>query len=227
MRLNTLIGMINLMFIFLQLGNAQKDTTSIIWNLDRTERIGDYTTCALLKFPDVVETPFGKALHFNGKDQGILINGNPILNAETFTIEVIFKPDSLRDISNTEQRIFHIMKQDYEKRRLLIELRIDKTQQWSLDVFLSSDSSELILYDRKLSHPVNQWYHIALVFNNETAISYVNGKRELTGHFIFLPITDAKISIGVRQTLISFYKGIVKTIKFTARPLKPSEFINF
>jgi hypothetical protein len=206
--------------------STQTADSSIIWNLEMVESITGYTISDFSKPPAVIETTIGKASHFNGIDQALLIKANPIGSAKAFTIEVIFRPDSITDDINKEQRFLHIMKPGFEKCRLLIELRMNKSQHWVLDNCLSSDSSTLILSNRNFSHPAGYWYHVALVFENETATSYVNGNKELTGHIKLFPITDGETSVGVRQTYTSWYNGSMKVIRFTPRALKPEEFYN-
>ncbi len=56
---------------------------------------------------------------FNGKNQALLVKGNPLGDAKEFTIEVIFKPDSSLDPENLEQRFIHLGKSPDAKPRIL------------------------------------------------------------------------------------------------------------
>ena len=206
-------------------GKTQTEASTTIWELNRLETIGGYPASAFPQPPEIIETSLGKALHFNGIDQGLLVNGNPLGNAKSFTIEVIFKPDSSSNPLNYAQRFVHIMKPGHEEKRLLLELRLKKNQQWALDSYLLSGSSGLGLLDTSLCHPAGRWYHIALVYDNMKAANYVNGVKELSGNVYYSPVAGGQTSIGVRQTRTSWYKGAIKCIRFTPHALEPSGFM--
>jgi len=225
MKIKDIFSLIVLILVAAPFAKGQNPKSSVVWNIDCLENIGGYKTSALLKPPALIETSLGKALHFNGIDQGLLVKGNPLGDSKSFTIEVIFKPDSSSNPLNYEQRFLHIMKPGFEEKRLLLELRLNKSQRWSLDSFLASGNPGLPLLDTTLTHPAGQWQHIAVVYENRTVTNYINGVKELTGKVEFSPIPDGQISIGVRQTEKSWFKGVIKTIKFTPRPLKPYEFV--
>src|SRR5690348_7913923 len=74
-----------------------------IWTFDRLDRIGGQPT-TVLGHPRVIETPLGKAVEFNGVDDGLEIGVHPLAGAESYTWEAIFRPDG----GNAEQRWFHL-----------------------------------------------------------------------------------------------------------------------
>jgi hypothetical protein len=90
---------------------------------------------------------------------------------------------------------------------------------------LSTGNSALALTDTAFNHGVGLLQHLALVYENGIVTNFVNGIKELTGKVNFNPIADGQISIGVKQTQKSWFKGVIKTTKFTPGLLKPYEFI--
>src|SRR5262249_48824072 len=74
-----------------------------VWTFDRLEKIGGHPT-TVLGHPRVIDTPGGKAVEFNGEDDGLQIDVHPLAGAETYTWEAIFRPDG----GNAEQRWFHL-----------------------------------------------------------------------------------------------------------------------
>ncbi len=171
--------------------------------------------------PKVVESPFGKAIHFDGAEDGIFVADNPILNLRSFTIEVIFKPDPEGPV---EQRFVHIGEPAGD--RLLIETRTNSEGQWYLDTFILSGQNQKALIDALLLHPGGQWYHVALTLDQDGLMSnWVNGKFEMNGNLDFKPFTSGQMSIGVRQNKISWYKGAIHRIRISKGVLKPDAFL--
>lgn len=200
------------------------DTVAVIWNLENPYNVGGFSTTFLTDKPSVVNTTFGEALYFDGINDGLLIDYNPLANCSSFTIEIFFKPDSSKNPDNYEQRFLHIKNAD-DSKRILIELRLLKNKSWSLDTFIKTDTSRCTLLDTTIFHPVGEWYHVALVYNDGIMKHYVNGKEELKGKVNYCPIGDeGKISLGVRQNMKSWYKGIIKMVKFTNQAITPDKF---
>jgi len=44
----------------------------------------------------------------------------------------------------------------------------------------------------------------------------VNGELELAGEVAFAPMTTGRTSIGVRQNRVSWFKGAIAEVRFTA-----------
>src|SRR5580700_1815706 len=80
------------------------DPPSATWTFDHTDRIGGHTT-TLLGHPRVIDSPVGKAIEFNGVDDGLFVDVHPLAGAATFTWDVIFRPDA---DGPAEQRFFHL-----------------------------------------------------------------------------------------------------------------------
>jgi len=171
--------------------------------------------------PKVVESPYGKAIQFDGAGDGIFIAENPILNLKSFTIEVIFKPDSE---GPAEQRFVHIGESAGD--RLLIETRTNSEGQWYLDTFILSGQNQKALIDTSLLHPGGKWYHVALTLDQDGLMSnYVNGKFEMNGNLEFKPFASGQMSVGVRQNKISWYKGAIYRIRISEGVLNPDAFL--
>jgi hypothetical protein len=199
--------------------NAERKNVKTIWNFDSLNEIGGNPT-ALFSSPSINDS---KELLFDGIDDGIIVDGNPIDEADSFTVEIIFKPESSGQ-ENHEQRFFHIMNPELPEKRILMELRLYENQTWALDGFICCNESKCVLLDASLNHPADKWYHAALVYNNGSLKNFVNGKLELQGEVNYEPITNGKISLGMRMNQISFFKGKIKQIMFSKKALSAEEF---
>jgi hypothetical protein len=151
----------------------------------------------------------GDGMGFNGRDTALFVPANPIAGAAAFTIEVLLLPAAE---GPAEQRFLHI--EDAEKSRLLFETRQTADGRWSLDTFLFSREGQLTLLDRAKTHPPETWTWVALVYADGHMASFVNGAPELEGPIRFPAMSAGTTSIGVRQTLVSWYKGRIREIRF-------------
>jgi len=198
---------------------------SEVWNLDQLEKIGGHMT-VITGEPIIGTSEKGKSVFFDGIDDGLVVESNPIFGSTAFTIEIIFKPELTNNPNNTEQRFVHIQNMKNENSRILIELRLTKDNQWFLDTFSKSDDAALTLYAEKYPHALGQWYHAALVYENGTLKHFVNGIEEMAGPVNYVPIEEGHTSIGMRINHISWFKGSIKTIRMTKSALKPGEFLS-
>jgi hypothetical protein len=223
-------------FFFQFIVHAQTDSSATIWNLDRLDNIGgcvttilpDETNGSASELPLIINTEQGKAAYFNGINDGFLVKGSPLHNAATWTLEVIFKPDSSINPQNLEQRFLHIAQNSTASERLLLEIRLLKNQKWAFDLYLSYGKRSLVLLDtihNATLHTANLWHHVAVVYENPRATIYIDGVRELSDTVSFHPLVNAQTSIGARQNPKSWFKGTIRIIKSTPRALTPSEFL--
>ncbi len=186
----------------------------LVWKLQDISRVGDYAT-SVSGSPRVVSEGGESAICFDGASDAIFVAHNPIAEWREFTIEALIKPDAR---GHEEQRFLHI--QDERDSRLLLETRLTDRGEWTLDTFLFvSPEVRLTLLDREQVHPAEQWHWVALTFDGETMIHYVNGKKELEGKIAFQPMTSGRTSIGVRQNKVSWYKGCIREVRFTPSAL--------
>ena len=196
-----------------------------IWRFDRTGRIGGYPT-QVLGHPQVIETPYGKAVQFNGVDDGLFVPDHPLAGASTYTWEVIFRPDA---DGAEAQRFFHLQEQDPATgkdtgNRMLFEIRIVKGQ-WCLDSFASSGTEHRALLNCKLLHPLGKWYRVTAVYDGKELRNYVDDQLQGSGPLQLTPQRQGRSSIGMRINKIYFFKGAILKARMTPRALPPSEFL--
>ena len=171
--------------------------------------------------PLTIDSPKGRAVQFDGKEDGLFIDDNPLIRLSQFTVEVLFRPDPKGE---PEQRFVHMGEVNGE--RLMIETRLTPDDQWYLDAHLRSGDSAKTLIDKTLLHPTGKWCHVAVVVNNGKIDTFVDGNHELSGAIRFAPLTKGQTSLGVRQNKRSWFKGAIATIRITPKCLTPEEFIS-
>ena len=187
------------------------------WAFDRLDRIGGHVT-TVLGSPRVIDASVGKAIEFDGIDDAILVGVHPLAGAATFTWEAIFRPDG----GARAQRWFHLQ-EDGSQNRMLFEIRV-AGDQWFLDAFAYSNGNEKALINKAALHAVGQWYHVAAVYDGTTYSNYVNGVKQLDFPIVLAPQQAGRTSIGVRVTLVDYFKGAIHSTRFTRRALTPAEF---
>jgi Concanavalin A-like lectin/glucanases superfamily len=201
------------------IGSAFLTVHAQTWQIDNLKSIGGRAPVVIGQ-PEVIKTTTGKAVLFNGIDQGVVLDNNPVAGLKTFTVEAIFRPDAG---GQKEQRWLHVQG-DSRDDRVLLEIRVDGDQ-WFLDTFIKSGEASRALYAENFKHPLGQWYHIALVFDGQTRTHYVDGKSELSGPLTITPLVPGKTSLGVRINHVYWFKGAISKVRFTDRALKTTEFM--
>ena len=190
-----------------------------LWTFDRLDNIGGHTT-KLLGHPRLIDTPIGKAIEFNGKDDAIFFDVHPLAGADKFTWEVIFRPDA---DGGAEQRFFHLQERDTEN-RLLFEIRITGGS-WFLDTFAVTGRHSRTLFNKDHLHPFGAWHHAAMVYDGREFRNYVDGVLENSGELDLAPQAPGRSSVGVRINLRDYFKGAIAVSRMTRRPLAPEEFL--
>jgi hypothetical protein len=207
------------------LGWIQLTSGAEIWKFDRTDEIGGHRT-TVLGHPRVIDTPIGKAIEFNGVEDALFIDVHPLAGAETFTWEVIFRPDAG---GSPEQRFFHFQERDAKtgadtETRLLFETRLVGSQ-WYLDSFAKSGDGSRALMNRERMHPLGAWYHVAMVYDGREFRNYVNGALEGKAEVRLPPQGNGHCSAGVRINRRDYFKGAIHLARMTRRALSPAEFL--
>jgi hypothetical protein len=188
-----------------------------VWTLRDASEVAGLAT-EVVGSPKVAASGAPRALVFDGKGDGVFVPVNPLEGWRAFTIEVRFRPDGT---GGEEQRFLHI--EDARRQRVLIETRVTPDKQWALDTFLFQDAEhKLTLLDRKLLRPTDRWYWVALVYDGRKMSHYIDGVLELEGEVAFAPMTAGRTSIGVRQNLVSWFKGAIAEARFTPAALTAS-----
>ncbi len=192
-------------------------TGAIIWKMDNLQSIGGHEP-AVQGSPKVTAAGTGSALAFNGVNDGLILPVVPVAGMKAFTIEVLFFPQSG---GSTEQRFLHA--EDTAMNRLTMETRLTPDGKWTFDTFLLSGASRLSIYDATKLHPADHWYWVALRYDGATMTSFINGLKEGEGAVVFPAMKDTgKISIGVRQNLVGWFKGLIREVRFTPEALPES-----
>lgn len=203
-----------------------------VWKFDNLSKIGGLTP-KVEGAPKLVDSPVGKAVQFNGKDDALFFPDRPLVGASTFTIEGIFRPEG----GAFEQRWMHIAETDPangldaqpsgtadKNPRFMFEVRV-KDDNWYLDGFVNSKAGSKALIDPAKTHPVGQWYAVAQTYDGKTYRTYVNGVLENEGDVAFTPHGPGHVMVGVRMNHVNYFHGSVAELRFTDRALKQDEFL--
>ena len=145
------------------------------------------------------------------REDGLIIDTNPLAGTEQFTLEVIFRPDAGGPRSNG----LSIFKRPADENRILIETRLTSDNRWFLDTFIRSGETNQTLYADKFLHPVDEWFQAALVFDGREMRHYVNGIQEMSAPIKYQPMKPGQISLGVRLNRVFWFKGAIRTVRFT------------
>ena len=203
-----------------------------VWRFDNLSHIGGMSP-KVEGSPQLVASPVGKAVQFNGSDTALFFPGRPLVGAKAFTIEAIFRPEG----GDFQQRWMHIAETDPAtgldanpggtadpNPRFMFEVRVVKDQ-WYLDAFVQSKAgSKALAFPQKL-HPINQWYAVEQTYDGKTYRAYVNGLQEGEADVAFTPHGPGHVMVGVRMNRVNYFKGSVALARFTDHALSPAEFI--
>ncbi|WP_439132030.1 LamG-like jellyroll fold domain-containing protein [Polaribacter sp.] len=209
--------LIFILFYVIVLSNAQ--VKEDLWLVDNLTEIGGYDV-EVIGNPKIITTSIGTAVEFNGINDGLIINNSPLAEAIEFTVEILFNPYS---DGGVEQRFLHIQ-QDNDN-RILIELRNNSNENWSLDTFIKSGNSNKTLLDYSFVHHLNAWHHAALVYKEGNMQHFVDGKKELEGTVNYKVVNSGQTSLGVRLNKVSWFKGAIHSLKITHKALNPDDFM--
>jgi hypothetical protein len=186
----------------------------IDWVVDNLTTIGGHAV-SVVGSPRVVQTAIGPAVEFNGSADGLFVDANPIQGMILFTVEALIEP---APDGPAEQRFLHLSETGSEN-RLMVETRLLPDRAWCLDTFLRHGEASLTLIDRQRAHPADGWHAVALVFDGKTMAHCVDGVREVAGDVAFKTLGAGRTSIGVRQNLVSWFKGRIRLIRITPEAL--------
>jgi len=194
-------------------GLRAADAATVVWTVDNATNIGGHAT-------EVVGVPQAGAgaVVFDGAHDGVFVPAIPLAGAAQFTIEILFFP---AEGGPSAQRFFHL--QDVADWRVMIETRLDGKGGWWLDTYLGSPNGGTALIDPKRVHRTDQWYWAAVRYDGKIMAHFVNGEQELAaGGVKFGPLGTGKISLGVRQNKLFWFKGAIREVRFTPAAL-PAE----
>jgi len=190
-----------------------------MWNFDSITQIGGHAVTAE-GHPSVISTPAGKAVQFSGVEDALFLDVHPLAGAETFTWEVIFRPDVG---GAAEQRFFHFQENGADT-RMLFEIRVI-ADSWCLDSYALSGTEGKALMDRGKLHPLGVWHHAAAVYDGHEFRNYVDGVLEGAAEVHLAPQGQGRTSVGTRINRRDYFKGAVLAARMTPRALPPAEFL--
>jgi hypothetical protein len=206
--------------------SAQEPGKQVTWRFDDTASLGGHAT-KVFGHPKVIETPMGRAIAYNGVDDALFVGVHPLAGAETWTWEMIFKPDA---DGKAEQRIFHLQSVDpatdgdVPEERILFEIRIVKGE-WCLDSFATSGGQRLPLLNCEKRYPFGKWYRVTTVYDGKMLRNYVGDELQGEGEVKLVPQRPGHSSVGVRINLVDYYKGAIYSTRFTRSALGVGDFL--
>ncbi|HVG26083.1 MAG TPA: LamG domain-containing protein [Acidobacteriaceae bacterium] len=215
---------------------AQQPT---VWRFDNLSKVGNAQVTTVGN-PQVVDTPIGKAIHFEGHGNtepanpnsgnptgdALLLNAAPLSGAATYTFEVLFRPSSQ---GAPAQRFFHQQDLNSQSRRMF-EIRI-RGNQWCLDTVgvdagpRPEQQGILLACDPAHLHPLDRWYTIAATYDGTTLRSYVNAELQGEVPVTLAPLPPGSTSVGTRINKRDFFTGDVFSARFTPRALSPADLL--
>ena len=205
--------------------NVAAASSPDIWTFDRLTAVGGHAVTAEGQ-PLLIDSPYGRAIRFDGVDDALFIDNHPLAGARHFTFEALFRPDG----GAHEQRWFHLQEAppttdatQWPGTRFLFEIRV-YDRQWSLDAFTKGPGyNQTLLFPYRL-HPVGQWAHVAQTYDGTTYRSFVNGVLQGEAPLAFQPQGAGATSVGCRFNRVNYFNGAVRAAAFSRRALAPSAF---
>lgn len=191
------------------------------WVFDRLTDIGGART-TVEGDPRLIDSPYGKAVLFDGVDDRLVIDRHPLAGMGQFTFEALFRPDG----GVFAQRWFHLNEEDPTPgappsvTRMLFEIRVTG-EAWALDAFTTGPGyKHTLLFQDKL-FPVGKWYWVAQSYDGKTYRAFVDGQLQGEAEIAFKPQGQGRSSVGARMNRVDYFKGAIRETRFTPRALTP------
>jgi hypothetical protein len=184
------------------------------WHFDSLKKVGGHAV-KVEGTPRVVDG----AVEFDGIHDALFLDVHPLAGARQWTWEAIFRPDG----DAREQRFFHLQT-DGAETRMLFEIRVANGEWW-LDSYAHYGTQGKALIDPAKRHPLGRWYAVEAVYDGRMFRNYVDGVLQREAEIALEPQGPGKTSVGTRITRVDYFKGAVKTARFTRRALQPGEFL--
>jgi hypothetical protein len=219
------LGVFALILVSNIASQTPSDPQATVWRFDNIDSIGGHAT-HVLGHPYLIDSPYGKAVEFNGIDDALFIDEHPLAGVNAYTWEVIFRPDS---DGAEAQRFFHLSEIDPATgkdtdNRMLFEIRIVKGQ-WCLDSFAETNGQRRTLLNCNDLHPLGAWYRVTAVYDGKTLRNYVGDEIQGEGELHMASQGAGHASIGTRINQRDYFKGAVFEARFTPRALEPENFL--
>lgn len=196
---------------------------STVWTFDQLASIGGHPV-TVEGAPQLIDTPAGKAIQFDGANDVVYVGDHPLAGAEAFTIEAVFRPDG----GVFEQRWLHLAEADpvngdAQTPRTLFEIRVVEDL-WYLDAFTTGPGYNKTLIVPEKTFPVGQWFAVQQTFDGKVYRAYVNGVLQDEAEIDYKPQGQGRTSIGMRINKATPFKGAVLSARFTREALRPDQF---
>lgn len=204
-------------------GPALAQPKPVVWTFARPDRVGGLPT-EVLGEPRPVAGPGGKALAFDGQDDGLVVPVHPLAGAGAFTIEAVVRPDG----GKFEQRWLHLAQDAADAgvsggARVLFEVRVVEDA-WYLDAFVKGPGYNQTLIAPEKRHPVGRWAHVAQVCDGRTYACFVDGALQAQAEIAFTAQGPGRTSVGVRMNRVDWFQGALREARFTPAALTPAQF---
>lgn len=196
---------------------------STVWTFDQLSEIGGHKV-TVEGVPQLIDTPAGKAIQFDGANDIVYVADHPLAGAEAFTIEAVFRPDG----GAFEQRWLHLAEADpvngdAQTPRTLFEIRVVENL-WYLDAFTTGPGYNKTLIVPEKTFPIGAWFAVQQTFDGKTYRAYVNGVLQDEAEIDYTPQGQGRTSIGMRINKATPFKGAVLSARFTRGALTPDQF---
>lgn len=195
----------------------------VLWVFDNLQEIGGLPVHSE-GAPLLVDSPWGRAVRFDGGRDVVFLDSHPLAGAATFTFEALFRPEG----GAFEQRWFHLQEiapgGEATDTRILFEIRT-REGEWWLDAFAKGEGYNHTLIAAEKRFPVGRWFHVAQTFDGRLYRSFVDGVLQAEAPLAFRPQGAGRTSIGSRYNRVSPFKGAVRAAAFSRRPIAPERFV--
>lgn len=204
---------------------AMASTRKRVWKFDDVRKVGGHPV-RTEGAPQVIKSPVGRAVLFDGQKDVLFIDDHPLAGAATFTAELVFRPDG----GTFEQRLLHLESDESPPvapgkggTRMLIEIRIVEGS-WYLDAFMIGAGYRATMMAPDKLFPTGRWYHAASTYDGQVFRSYVNGELQMQMATPFRPQTPGRASVGARMNQVTHFKGAIREARFTHEALPAKAF---
>lgn len=196
-----------------------------VWKFKSLRKVGGHAVKAV-GTPQLIKSPVGRAVLFDGQDDVLFIENHPLAGASTFTVELVFRPDG----GAFEQRLLHLESDESPpaapgkgSTRMLIEIRVVENN-WYLDAFIVGAGYRATMMVPEKLFPIGRWYHAAATYDGQFFRSYVDGELQMEMATPFTPQGPGRASVGARMNQVTHFKGAIHEARFTREALPAKAF---
>jgi hypothetical protein len=204
---------------------AMAFTRKRVWRFDNPRKVDGHPV-RVEGDPQVIDSPNGRVMLFDGQKDVLFIDHHPLAGASTFTTELVFRPDG----GAFEQRLLHLESDETPAvapgkgtTRMLFEIRVVENS-WYLDAFMIGAGYRVTMMAPDKLFPLGRWYHVAKTYDGKFFRSYVNGELQMEMATPFTPQGPGRASVGARMNQVTHFKGAIREARFTHKALPATAF---